>query len=150
MSETPTIRVRRIGEHTLPVPARATELAAGYDLRNAGQGVTLYPGHANRLWLPAGFAFAIPPGYEGHVRPRSGLAFNHGVVLFIDGTIDGDYRGEVRVGLVNHSSAPFRIEHGDRIAQMVVTRVLLGDMAIVDDLDETTRGAGGFGSTGVK
>ncbi len=146
----PPIRVRRIGEHTLPVPSRATELAAGYDLRSAPHNVTLAPGPEHRLWLPCGFAFAIPPGYEGHVRPRSGLAFNHGVVLFIDGTIDGDYRGEVKVGLVNYSGTPFKIEHGDRIAQMVVTQVLIGDMALVDDLDETTRGAGGFGSTGVK
>lgn len=150
MSDIPAIKVKRIGDHALPVPSRATALAAGYDLRCALRNVTLAPGPAHRLWLPCGFAFAIPPGYEGHVRPRSGLAFKSGVVLFIDGTIDGDYRGEVKVGLVNYSDQPFRIEHGDRIAQMVVTRVLLDNMTLVDDLDETTRGAGGFGSTGVK
>jgi len=162
MSETPTIRVRRIGEHTLPVPSRATPFAAGLDLRNAGPRVTLAPLSEAAVAFPSagviaakavkfrtGFAFAIPPGYCGLVLGRSGLAFNEDVVAFHIGLIDSDYRGEIAVSLINHGTEPFIIEPGDRIAQIVIAPVSLASCE-EGDLDETTRGAGGFGSTGVK
>ena len=154
---TPTIRVRRIGEHTLPVPSRAHADDAGLDLRYAGtKPVTLecvtelYSVGGHVQWLPVGFAFAIPSGFEGQVRPRSGLAKKHGVTTFLPtGTIDPGFRGEVHVALVNHGEEDFVIEPGDRIAQLVIAPVSLASCA-EGDLDETTRGAGGFGSTGVK
>ena len=150
MSETPTIRVRRIGEHTLPVPSRATPFAAGLDLRNAGPRVMLFAlGEAKEEKIRTGFAFAIPPGYCGLVLGRSGLAFKSGVAAFHIGLIDSDYRGEIAVSLVNHGTEPFVIEPGDRIAQLVIAPVSLASCE-EGDLDETTRGAGGFGSTGVK
>lgn len=161
---TPTIRVRRIGEHTLPVPSRAHADDAGLDLRYAGkEPVTLrafymaavaFPDAGIVLpkpaWLPVGFAFAIPSGFEGQVRPRSGLAKKNGVTTFLPtGTIDPGFRGEVHVALVNHGEEDFVIEPGDRIAQLVIAPVSLASCE-EGDLDETTRGAGGFGSTGVK
>lgn len=159
MSETPTIRVRRIGEHTLPVPSRAHADDAGLDLRYAGkEPVVMQPmrsgGFAGAawyaVWLPVGFAFAIPSGYEGQVRGRSGLAKNHGVVAFHPvGTVDASFRGEVHVALVNHGEEDFVIEPGDRIAQLVIASVSLASCE-EGDINETTRGAGGFGSTGVK
>ena len=160
----PPIRVRRIGEHTLPVPSRAHADDAGLDLRYAGkEPVTLrafrmaafaFPDAGIVLpkpaWLPVGFAFGIPSGYEGQVRGRSGLAKKHGVVAFHPiGTVDAAFRGEVHVALVNHGSEDFVINHGDRIAQFVIAPVSLASSE-EGDLDETTRGAGGFGSTGVK
>ena len=156
MSDIPTIKVKRIGEHALPVPSRAHDDDAGLDLRYAGEKpMTLWPvrgGCAGLIaaWLPVGFAFAIPKGYEGQVRPRSGLAKNHSVTTFLPtGTIDPGFRGEVHVALVNHGEVPLTIEHGDRIAQLVIAPVSLASCE-EGDLDETTRGAGGFGSTGVK
>ena len=159
---TPTIRVRRIGEHTLPVPTRATPFAAGLDLRNAGPTVYVEPFREaafafpsagvippRSLSLPTGFAIAIPPGYCGLVLGRSGLAFKHGVVAFHIGLIDSDYRGEIAVSLINHGTKSFVIEPGDRIAQLVIAPVSLASCE-EGDLDETARGAGGFGSTGVK
>ncbi len=156
MSVSP-IRVRRIGEHTLPVPSRAHADDAGLDLRYAGkEPVTLkaLPASAFAVlpkpaWLPVGFAFAIPSGFEGQVRGRSGLARKHSVVAFHLGTIDASYRSEVWVALVNHGEEDFTIEPGDRIAQFVIAPVSLASCE-EGDLDETTRGAGGFGSTGVK
>ena len=130
----------------LPLPAYATPGAAGMDVV-AAEDVTIPPG--GRHAVATGFAFAIPDGYEVQVRPRSGLALKHGVTcLNTPGTIDSDYRGEVKVILVNLGDAPFPIRRGERIAQLVPAPVLRAELAEVDALDATARGAGGFGSTG--
>jgi len=131
----------------LPLPAYATNGAAGMDVV-AAEELTLAPGA--RHAVATGFAVAIPEGYEIQVRPRSGLALKHGVTcLNTPGTIDSDYRGEVKVILANLGTAPFPIARGDRIAQLVPAVVQRAALAEVDDLDVTLRGAGGFGSTGV-
>jgi len=130
----------------LPLPAYATHGAAGMDVV-AAEDVDLAPGA--RHAVATGFAMAIPDGYEVQVRPRSGLALKHGVTcLNTPGTIDSDYRGEVKVILANLGSEPFPIRRGERIAQLVPAPVLRADLAEVDALDDTIRGAGGFGSTG--
>ncbi len=135
----------------LPPPSRQTGEAAGYDLCAAvpeDEPLLLPPGGHDLV--PCGFALAIPPGFEAQVRPRSGLAARFGVtVLNAPGTIDADYRGEVKVILVNHGSAPFSIRRGDRIAQMVIAALAQSEIVVVDELEETARGQGGFGSTGV-
>jgi dUTP pyrophosphatase len=142
----------RVLDHAtgLPLPKYETALAAGCDLLAAlpdGETVTLAPGE--RALVPCGIALALPPGYEAQVRPRSGLALRHGVtVLNAPGTIDADYRGEVGAILINHGAAPFAIERGLRIAQLVLAPVSQAQWLPVADLDETERGAGGFGSTG--
>ena len=132
----------------IALPAYESEGAAGMDLRAAVEApMVLEPG--KRALVPTGFVFEIPHGYEGQVRPRSGLAFKHGVTcLNTPGTIDSDYRGEVKVILANLGSEPFPIRRGERIAQLVPAPVLRADLAEVDALDDTIRGAGGFGSTG--
>lgn len=130
-------------------PRYATDAAAGADLQALlAEPVTIEPGQ--RLALPTGIRVAIPNGYEGQVRPRSGLALRYGVtVLNAPGTIDSDYRGEIRVLLVNLSREPYTINDGERIAQLVIAPVLRASfVAIEDDLDESARGEGGFGSTG--
>ena len=130
----------------LPLPARATEHAAGLDVV-AAEDVTLPPG--GRHAVATGFAIAIPEGYEVQVRPRSGLALKHGITcLNTPGTIDSDYRGEVKVILANLGSEPFEVRRGERIAQLVPAPVLGADFREVEELSETIRGAGGFGSTG--
>ena len=133
----------------LPLPARATPLAAGLDVLAALAGdapVVLPPG--GRALIPAGFRIALPAGYEAQIRPRSGLALKHGVtVLNAPGTIDADYRGEVGVILVNHGARPFTVARGMRIAQMVIAPVASVRL-VAAALDDTTRGDGGFGSTG--
>ena len=142
----PILRIRRLPNGAgLPLPAYETEGAVGLDLR-AAEAVALTPGA--RAAVPTGLAVALPPGHEGQVRPRSGLARRHGVtVLNAPGTVDEDYRGEVMVLLVNLGDAPHAIERGDRIAQLVVAPVTR--VGVVEgDLDETARGAAGFGSTG--
>ena len=142
------IRLKRLphGEG-LPLPVYATEHAAGMDVVSA-DALTLAPGA--RHAVATGFAIAIPEGYEMQVRPRSGLALKHGVTcLNTPGTIDADYRGEVKVILANLGSGPFEIRRGDRIAQLVPAPVQRAAFAEVAALDATTRGAGGFGSTGV-
>ena len=130
------------------LPARASEGAAGLDLcADLDAPVSLAPG-AFAL-VPTGIAIALPPGHEGQVRPRSGLAAKHGVtVLNAPGTIDEDYRGEVMVLLVNHGREPFEVKGGDRIAQLVICPVERARLEIVAELDATDRGAGGYGSTG--
>lgn len=135
---------------TNELPGYATLGAAGLDVRaNLLEPVTLKP--LERRLIPTGLKVAIPVGYEIQVRPRSGLAFKHGVtVLNTPGTIDADYRGEIGVLLVNLSSEPFVVEHGERIAQLVVAKHEQISWEEVDELNETTRGAGGFGSTGVQ
>lgn len=146
-----TLRIRRLPHaHDLPLPAYETAGAAGLDLRAAlPEGpLRLEPGE--RLLVPTGLVLELPVGTEGQVRPRSGLALRHGVTLLnTPGTIDADYRGEVKVILINHGQRVFTVEHGDRIAQLVVAAVLQAEIVEVAELSETTRGAGGFGSTGV-
>lgn len=130
----------------LPLPAYATEHAAGMDVV-AAEDVILRPGW--RHAVATGFAIAIPHGYEVQVRPRSGLALKHGITcLNTPGTIDSDYRGEVKVILANLGTATVEIARGERIAQLVPAAVLRADFNVVEELDATPRGAGGFGSTG--
>ncbi|XHC09473.1 dUTP diphosphatase [Labrenzia sp. ac12] len=144
-----TLELKRL-EHgrDLPLPAYQSILAAGLDLLAAVDGtITLAPGA--RALVPTGLAMALPAGFEAQVRPRSGLAAKHGVtVLNTPGTIDADYRGEVKVILINLGDDPFEISRGDRIAQMVIAPVLQADIVEVEVLSETERGSGGFGSTG--
>ena len=132
----------------IPAPSRASEHASGFDLRAAvEEPLTLEPG--GRALVPTGISIAIPPGYEGQVRPRSGLALKHGVSLAnAPGTIDADYRGEIGVIMINLSKEPFIIERGERIAQLVIAQVPECRLEVGPSLDETTRGTGGFGSTG--
>ena len=131
----------------LPLPSYASEGAAGLDVVSAEE-VTIQPG--GRHAVATGFAVAIPDGFEIQVRPRSGLAFKHGITcLNTPGTIDSDYRGEVKIILANLGDAPFAIARGDRIAQLVPAPVQRAHFAEVSSLDSTVRGAGGFGSTGV-
>ncbi|HKY83085.1 MAG TPA: dUTP diphosphatase [Sphingobium sp.] len=142
------IRLKRLphGEG-LPIPTYATAHAAGMDVVSA-EDVTLAPGA--RHAVATGFAMAIPEGYEVQVRPRSGLALKHGISLpNTPGTIDADYRGELKVILINLGSEPFAVARGDRIAQLVAAPVQIATFAEVEELDETVRGSGGFGSTGV-
>jgi dUTP pyrophosphatase len=142
-----TIRLVRLphGEG-LPLPAYATEHAAGMDVV-AAENVTLAPGA--RHAVATGFAMAIPHGYEVQVRPRSGLALKQGVTCAnAPGTIDSDYRGELKIILVNHGEADFEVRRGERIAQIVPAPVLRGQFDLVSSLDDTVRGSGGFGSTG--
>jgi dUTP pyrophosphatase len=131
----------------LPLPSYATPGAAGLDVVSA-EDITLQPG--DRHAVATGFAIAIPPGHEVQVRPRSGLALKHGITcLNTPGTIDEDYRGEVRVILANLGGEPFPIRRGERIAQLVPAVVTRAQFDEVETLDETARGAGGFGSTGI-
>ncbi len=142
------VQVRRLAHgEGLPLPAYATAGAAGMDVVSA-EDVTLAP--MARHAVATGFALAIPQGYEVQVRPRSGLALKHGISLpNTPGTIDSDYRGELRIIMINLGSEPFAIARGDRVAQLVVAPVQPARFVEVAELDETTRGAGGFGSTGV-
>lgn len=149
MSEPIRIALHRLPHGAdLPLPAYATDGAAGMDVV-AAEDLTLAVG--GRHAVATGFAMAIPAGYEVQVRPRSGLALKHGVTcLNTPGTIDSDYRGEVKVILANLGDAPFEIRRGDRIAQLVPAPVQRAELALVESLDETARGAGGFGSTGTR
>ncbi|HUO89546.1 MAG TPA: dUTP diphosphatase [Rhizomicrobium sp.] len=133
----------------LPLPAYATEGAAGMDLHAAvPESIEIRPG--GRHLVPAGIAIELPPGFEAQVRPRSGLAANHGVtVLNAPGTVDSDYRGEVKVILVNLGSEPFTVTRGMRIAQMVIARHERATLVESETLSDTARGAGGHGSTGL-
>ena len=143
------VRFRRLPHAAgLPLPAPASVGSAGLDLRAAVDGETeLLPGR--RLRVPTGFAVELPPGHEGQVRPRSGLAARHGVtVVNAPGTIDSDYRGEIQVALVHLGDEPVVLRRGDRIAQLVVAPVAAVEVEECAELGETARGAGGFGSTG--
>jgi dUTP pyrophosphatase len=147
----PVVPIKRLPHAAgLPLPAYETPGSAGMDLRAAvpdGEPLTLRPGA--RAMVPTGLAYALPLGFEAQIRPRSGLAAKHGVTcLNTPGTIDSDYRGEVKVILINLGDEDFVIHRGERIAQMVIAPVTQGIWAEVEDLDETERGAGGFGSTG--
>lgn len=132
----------------LTLPTYATDSSAGMDLTAAlEEAIELAPGE--RMLIPTGLSMALPDGFEAQVRPRSGLALKHGItVLNTPGTIDADYRGEIGVILINLGQEPFTIERGMRIAQMVIARHETVSWQIVEDLDDTSRGAGGFGSTG--
>ncbi|MDB5423293.1 MAG: dut [Phenylobacterium sp.] len=147
----PTVPIVRLPHgQGLPLPAYETAQAAGMDLRAAvpeDEPLVLRPG--SRFPVPTGLAFALPPGFEGQVRPRSGLAFKSGITcLNTPGTVDADYRGEVKVILINLGEDDFTIRRGDRIAQLVVAPVVQARWAEVESLEETARGSGGFGSTG--
>jgi dUTP pyrophosphatase len=133
----------------LPLPQPASPGSAGIDLRAAVGGTQILP-PAERLLVPTGLILELPTGCEGQVRPRSGLAVRHGITLLNSpGTIDSDYRGEIKVLLVNLGSEPYAVRRGARIAQLVVAPVSRADVEVVTRLSETQRGEGGFGSTGV-
>ena len=149
----PVVRYKRLPHAKgLPAPSYATDWAAGLDLHAAIEPIGLKyeriePGETKLV--PTGLVMAIPKGFEGQVRPRSGLAAKHGVtVLNAPGTIDADYRGEIKVLLINHSKWDFELKRGDRIAQLVIAPVTTVTLQAAHDLDETVRGEGGFGSTG--
>ncbi|MDN5002855.1 dUTP diphosphatase [Bradyrhizobium sp. GCM10027634] len=151
MSSKVTVELQRLPHADgLPLPAYQTAEAAGLDLMAAvpeGEPMTLASGQY--ALVPTGLAIALPPGHEAQVRPRSGLAAKHGVtVLNTPGTVDADYRGEIKVILINHGALPFVIKRGERIAQMVIAPVLQATLVPVTTLSSTDRGAGGFGSTG--
>ena len=147
MAESVKVQICRLPHsHGLDLPAYATAGAAGMDVL-AAEGLTLRPGM--RAAVPTGLALAIPPGYEIQVRPRSGMALKHGIsVPNAPGTIDSDYRGELKIILVNHSQDNFPIKRGDRIAQIVLAPVTIAAWEEVTELPETERGESGFGSTG--
>ena len=144
------IQVKVINKGKQPLPAYATEQSGGMDLRaDIEQPVTLKP--LERRLIPTGLHIALPQGYEAQVRPRSGLALKHGItVLNTPGTIDADYRGEIGVVLVNLSNEDFVVNPGERVAQMVIAQYAQAVLQTVDTLDETERGEGGDGHTGVK
>ncbi len=147
--ETVVIKVKRLpGTEDLPWPSYQTSGAVGMDLLAAVTApVTLAPGE--RCLVPTGIALALPPGYEAQIRPRSGLALGHGVTLLnAPGTVDWDYRGEIKLILVNLGTESFVFGRGRRVAQMVIQRVVRAELVQVDELDDTRRQAGGFGHTG--
>jgi dUTP pyrophosphatase len=149
MPETVNIAIVKIpGAGDLPLPRYATAQAAGMDLHAAVAGpITIKP--LERMLVPTGIAVAIPEGYEGQVRPRSGLAARHGLTMLNSpGTIDADYRGEISVVLINLGSEPFTFNRGERIGQLIVSPVSRVEWVPVESLDETLRGPGGFGHTG--
>ncbi len=145
----PMVHIARLdGAHDLPLPAYKTQHASGMDMCAAvTEPLVIAPGE--RALVPTGFAVAVPAGYEAQVRPRSGLAIAHGItVLNSPGTIDADYRGEVKLIVINHGAEPFTVERGLRLAQMVIQPVAQAALVEVESLDETQRSAGGFGPTG--
>ncbi|MCL4441372.1 MAG: dUTP diphosphatase [Firmicutes bacterium] len=143
------VLVKRTGTgKDIPLPRYMTTGAAGMDLYAAvEQTETLKPGEIKLI--PSGISISLPEGYEAQIRPRSGLALKHGITMVnTPGTIDADYRGEIGLIMVNLGQAPFEIKRGDRVAQMIINKVARADFTEVDDLDETERDSGGFGSTG--
>ena len=144
------IKIKVVNRGHQQLPAYATPQSAGMDLRaNLSEPITLHP--MERRLIPTGLHIALPEGYEAQVRPRSGLALKHGLtVLNTPGTIDADYRGEIGVVLINLSQEDFTVNDGERIAQMVIARHEQGDLVVVEELDQTERGEGGYGHTGVK
>ena len=148
MTESFRVKIKRLPHgHGLDLPGYTTEGAAGMDVLSA-ESLTLKPGQ--RHAVATGLSMAIPQGYEMQVRPRSGLALKHGITVpNTPGTIDSDYRGELKIILINHGGDDFAIERGDRVAQLVLAPVTQAAWEEVEDLDETARGEGGFGSTGI-
>ena len=152
MSDQPTLEFLRLDprkDQDIPLPRYMTEDASGMDIHAAVDIPTVIPPGEIAL-IPTGFAMALPSGFEAQIRPRSGLAVKHGIGLINSpGTIDADYRGEVKIALINHGKAPFTIQRGDRIAQMVIQRSYQVRVQVVETLSETGRNGGGFGHTGV-
>ena len=148
--ESITVKISRVGSQNsdLALPQYMTDHASGLDLYAAvSEDTILNPGE--RRLIPTGIALAIPPGYEAQIRPRSGLALNHGITLLnAPGTIDADYRGEIGLIIINHGEKPFLIRKGDRLAQMVINKVYRAKFQETDRLDITSRNSGGFGHTG--
>ena len=144
------LKVKIINRGRQPLPTYATALSAGMDLRaNIDEDITLQP--MQRQLVPTGLHIALPEGYEAQIRPRSGLALKHGItVLNTPGTVDADYRGEIMVLLVNFSNEPFIVKDGERIAQMIVAKHEQVSFELTETLDETERGAGGYGHNGLK
>ncbi len=143
------VKIRRETEDKdIPLPVYMTAHAAGMDIHAAiNADVVLAPGE--RYAVPAGFSIALPEGFEAQIRPRSGLALKHGITLLNSpGTIDSDYRGEIKIILINHSDSPYTVKRGDRIAQMIIGSVVRAEFICVDELEETERNKGGFGHTG--
>jgi dUTP pyrophosphatase len=146
-----TVKVKRLHDiEGIPLPVYESQGSSGMDIRAAvKEHVLLKPGEIKRI--PTGLAVSVPPGYEAQIRPRSGLALHHGIgMVNSPGTIDSDYRGEIGIIMINWGAEPFAIKSGDRIAQMVFSRVYRADLVEVNDLDTTSRGHGGFGHTGLK
>ncbi|MBU0953805.1 MAG: dUTP diphosphatase [Spirochaetes bacterium] len=149
MNSKPVVLVKKLKENAL-IPHYKSLMAAGADIYACLDQAVDLQAH-ERVIIPSGIAIELPPGYEAQVRPRSGLAHTHGVTcLNSPGTVDSDYRGEVCVILINHGNTSFRIENGDRIAQLVVAPVSTAEFCVVEDLTSTDRGANGFGSTGLR
>jgi dUTP pyrophosphatase len=151
METEPTIHIRRLNperDADIPLPRYMTPQSAGLDIHAAlDNDLTLES--AQIALIPSGFAIALPPGFEAQIRPRSGLAVKHGIGLINSpGTIDADYRGEIKVAVINLGPEDYTIRRGDRVAQMVIQRVYQAQFRIVEELDGTDRGDGGFGSTG--
>lgn len=151
MPPSPHIRIHRLDPQQnadIPLPCYMTPLAAGMDIRAAVTKPVILAPKTIEL-IPTGFAMALPEGFEAQIRPRSGLAVRHGISLINSpGTIDADYRGEVKLAVINLGSEPYSIHRGDRIAQMIISRVFKAELTEVDSLDATHRGDGGFGHTG--
>ncbi len=151
MSVTPVIQFKKLNpkkDQDIPLPQYMTPQSAGMDIAIAIEAdITLNPGEIKLM--PTGFAMAIPNGFEAQIRPRSGLAIKHGIgIINAPGTIDADYRGEVKIGLINYSNEPHTLSRGDRVAQMIISKVWQADISEVNELDETLRNDGGFGHTG--
>jgi dUTP pyrophosphatase len=149
MTERTSVLIKKMPHaEDLPLPRYASELASGIDLFAAlEESVEIKPGEYKLI--PTGIALAIPPGYEGQVRPRSGLALNHGItILNSPGTIDADYRGEIKVILINFSGETYTVQRGERIAQLVIHALARVELKLVDELPPSNRGDGGFGHTG--
>ncbi|KXG76915.1 Deoxyuridine 5'-triphosphate nucleotidohydrolase [Fervidicola ferrireducens] len=148
--KTVKVKVKRIrGAEDLPLPKYMTSLASGMDLyANVKHDLVIAPGKYEII--PTGIQLEIPPGFEGQIRPRSGLAAKYGITLLNSpGTIDADYRGEIKIILINHGTSNFTIKRGDRIAQLVIAPVTKAELVEVESLEETQRGSGGFGHTGL-
>ena len=151
MAQTPAIQIRRLHpdkDSDIPLPRYMTPHSAGMDVCAAvEEDIHVQPGDI--LLVPTGFAMAIPEGYEGQVRPRSGIAVKHGIgIINSPGTIDADYRGEVKIAIINMGKETYTLHRGDRIAQMLIKKVYQARLDIVESLEETERNAGGFGHTG--
>jgi dUTP pyrophosphatase len=151
MEDSPIIKIMRLHPDTdsdIPLPQYMTDQSAGMDLCAAiKKAFVLNKGELTLI--PTGFAIALPPGYEAQIRPRSGLAIKHGIGLINSpGTIDADYRGEIKIAVINLGKTPYTFRRGDRIAQMVIKKVYFARLEIVEELDETKRNTGGFGHTG--
>ena len=151
MKKSPIIKIKRLNPDTdpdIPLPRYMTDQSAGMDLCAAiKKDLVLNKGEL--VLIPTGFAIALPPGFEAQIRPRSGLAIKHGIGLINSpGTIDADYRGEIKIAAINLGKTPYTFRRGDRIAQMVIKKVYFARLDIVEELDETKRNTGGFGHTG--